>query len=118
MANEIRTLLAKSFKTKAPSGLTITRNGNSFVCQWKKSDKDYDGGQQFQYKIGSGAWTTASIGAKTANKRAERETEKEITVWHCRNCAEHGCGCCGAGDIRFNVVGEGDWALKAAEKAK
>ena len=24
----------------------------------------------------------------------------------------------GAGDIRFNVVGEGDWALKAAEKAQ
>ncbi len=57
------------------------------------------------------------IDAKTANKRAERETEKEIIVWHCRNCAEHGCGCCGAGDIRFNVVGEGEWALKAAEKA-
>lgn len=35
----------------------------------------------------------------------------------CRNCAEHGCGCCGTGDIRFNVVGEGDWAIKAAKKA-
>ena len=56
------------------------------------------------------------LDAKAANKRAERETEKEITVWHCRNCAEHGCGCCGTGDIRFNVVGEGDWALRAAEK--
>ena len=29
----------------------------------------------------------------------------------------HGCGCCGAGDIRFNVVGEGDWTVKAAKKA-
>ena len=29
-----------------------------------------------------------------------------------------GCGCCGAGDIRFNVVGEGEWALKAQEKAR
>ena len=29
-----------------------------------------------------------------------------------------GCGCCGAGDIRFNVVGGDDWALKAAEKAR
>lgn len=57
------------------------------------------------------------IDAKTANKRAERETETEITVWHCRNCAEHGCGCCGTGDIRFNVVGEGDWALKAERKS-
>ena len=56
------------------------------------------------------------VGEEEANKRAERETEKEITVWHCRNCAEHGCGCCGTGDIRFNVVGEGDWALKAERK--
>ncbi|MBQ2630114.1 MAG: hypothetical protein IJG13_10600 [Kiritimatiellae bacterium] len=47
-----------------------------------------------------------------------REAEREVTVWHCRNCAEHGCGCCGAGDIRFNVVGGDDWALKAAEKAR
>ena len=51
-------------------------------------------------------------------REAEREAEKEIAVWHCRNCAEHGCGCCGTGDIRFNVVGEGEWALKAAEKAR
>ena len=57
------------------------------------------------------------VDAKTANKRAEREAEAEVTVWHCRNCAEHGCGCCGTGDISFNVVGEGDWALKAANKA-
>ena len=57
------------------------------------------------------------VDAKTANKRAECEAEAEVTVWHCRNCAEHGCGCCGTGDISFNVVGEGDWALKAANKA-
>ena len=60
--------------------------------------------------------TAQGLDAKAARRRAERETEKEITVWHCRNCAEHGCGCCGAGDIRFNVVGEGDWALKAERK--
>ena len=68
MANEIRTVLRKSLKTKAPSGLTITRNGNSFVCQWKKSDKDYDDGQQFQYKVGNGAWTSVSIGTGATSK--------------------------------------------------
>lgn len=68
MANEIRTVLVKTLKTKAPSGLTITRNGNSFVCQWKKSDKDYDDGQQFQYKIGSGAWASVSIGTGATSK--------------------------------------------------
>ena len=54
---------------------------------------------------------------KTADRRAESEAGKEIIVWHCRTCAEHGCGCCGEGDIRFNVVGSGQWAVKAAEKA-
>ena len=54
---------------------------------------------------------------KTADRRAESEAGKEIIVWHCRNCAEHGCGCCGEGDIRFNVVGSGQWAVKAAERA-
>ena len=47
---------------------------------------------------------------------SERETEKVITVWHCRNCAEHGCGCCGTGDIRFNVVDEDDWALRTEKR--
>ena len=34
----------------------------------------------------------------------------------CRNCSEHGTGCCGSGDIRFNVVGESGWAVKAEQK--
>lgn len=56
------------------------------------------------------------IETKTANKKADTLAESEIKVWHCRNCAEHGCGCCAAGDIRFNEVGGEDWALKAAER--
>lgn len=36
-----------------------------------------------------------------------------VKVWHCRDCAKHGCGCCAAGDISFNEVGGGDWAIKA-----
>ena len=53
------------------------------------------------------------LAAKEANRRAEKQTEQEIHVWHCRDCAAHGCGCCGAGDIRFNVVGEAGWAERA-----
>jgi hypothetical protein len=53
------------------------------------------------------------IDSKTANKRAEHETEQEINVWHCRDCAKRGCGCCASGDISFNEVGSGDWAIKA-----
>ena len=53
------------------------------------------------------------IDSKTANKRAEHEAEQEINVWHCRDCAKRGCGCCASGDISFNEVGSGDWAIKA-----
>lgn len=60
--------IPKVLKTKKPSGLTITRSGNSFVCTWKISDKDYGGGQQFQYKVGSGAWTTVTVGDGTTSK--------------------------------------------------
>lgn len=35
--------------TKAPSGLTVTRYGNTFECNWKISDSDYEDGQQFGY---------------------------------------------------------------------
>lgn len=45
----------------------------------------------------------------------EREAEKEIKIWHCRNYAEHGCGCCSLGDISFNEVGGVDWAVRAVK---
>ena len=53
------------------------------------------------------------LSVKEANRRAEREAERDVHVWHCRDCATHGCGCCGTGDIRFNVVGEAGWAERA-----
>ena len=53
------------------------------------------------------------IPVKGANRRAEKQAEQDIHVWHCRDCASHGCGCCGTGDIRFNVVGESGWAERA-----
>ena len=43
--------------TKAPSGLTITRNGMRFVCAWKISDSDYRGGQQFKWRYRTGKWS-------------------------------------------------------------
>ena len=53
------------------------------------------------------------IPVKEANRRAEKQAEQDVHVWHCRDCASHGCGCCGTGDIRFNVVGESGWAERA-----
>ena len=53
------------------------------------------------------------LSVKEANRRAEKQAERDVHVWHCRDCATHGCGCCGTGDIRFNVVGEAGWAERA-----
>ena len=55
---------------------------------------------------------------KEANRRAEKQAEQDVHVWHCRDCASHGCGCCGTGDIRFNVVGESGWAERAEIKGE
>ena len=56
------------------------------------------------------------VATKEANRRAEKLAGEGVKVWHCRNCSERGTGCCGSGDIRFNVVGERDWAVKAEQR--
>jgi hypothetical protein len=48
---------AKSVETKKPTGLTVTRAGNSFACAWKIGDADYGAGQWFKYRINGGSWT-------------------------------------------------------------
>jgi len=53
------------------------------------------------------------VDKKTAAKQAAKQTDNEITVWHCRFCAQHGAGCCKDGDIRFNVVGKAHWEQAA-----
>lgn len=57
--------------TKAPSGLSVARSGMKFTLSWKKADKDYDDGQQFQYRTnldGKGVWHDGSIGADASAK--------------------------------------------------
>ena len=59
------------------------------------------------------------VGLGNRKTRCVNEATLPIITCHpscLEKCAEHGCGCCGSGDIRFNVVGEGDWALKAERK--
>lgn len=57
-----------SEKTKKPTGLKITRKGNSFTLSWKIADKDYADGQAMQYRLNGNAWHSVSIGAKTTKK--------------------------------------------------
>lgn len=58
----------KKPKTKAPTGLTIARNGEKFLAQWKIKDADYGEGQQFQWKINDGKWQKKTIGKTTTYK--------------------------------------------------
>lgn len=37
--------------SKAPTGLTVTRSGNTFTCKWKIPSGGYGDGQQFEYKL-------------------------------------------------------------------
>lgn len=59
----------KAVSTKAPSGLSITRDGGKFTISWKISDSDYGAGQWIGYKrTGDKKWTIAEIGKKTTTK--------------------------------------------------
>ena len=49
--------------SKAPTGLSVTRSGNTFTMKWKIGDKDYGNGQQLQYSVNKGAWVKPAIGA-------------------------------------------------------
>lgn len=55
-------------KTKKPTGLKLTRNGNSWKAEWKIADKDYGDGQTFQYRCVPGAWIPLSVGNKATSK--------------------------------------------------
>lgn len=37
-------------KTKKPTGITFSRNGDKLTCTWKIGDKDYGDGQKFEYR--------------------------------------------------------------------
>lgn len=65
MANVV--VKQKNVKTKAPTGLAITRSGANMVCTWKIGDADYGYGQSFQYQIGNGAWQSITV-STTATK--------------------------------------------------
>ena len=51
------------------------------------------------------------------NRKTRCVNEATLPIITCHPSCIEKC-CCGAGDIRFNVVGGDDWALKAAKTAK
>ena len=69
--------------SKAPTGLSVTRSGNTFTMKWKIGDKDYGQGQQLQYQINDGKWASPSIG-KTATSYAITSTVLKKLVFKVR----------------------------------
>ena len=57
-----------AYTTFKPTGLSIKRSGANFTVSWKIGDKDYNEGQNMQYKIGAGKWIDVPIGKTTTKK--------------------------------------------------
>ena len=62
-------------KSKAPTGLSITRDGTRFTCSWKIGDENYSGGQRFWYRLQvNGSWQSwfeLSVGTSDTSKVIE-----------------------------------------------
>lgn len=55
-------------KTKKPTGLSLARDGKKFTAKWTIADKDYDNGQNFQYRVNSKKWKSESVGKSAKTK--------------------------------------------------
>ena len=55
----------KNKKSSKPSGLTITRNGSNFVCEWKIPSSKYGDGQQFKATTVKAVDITKTLTKKT-----------------------------------------------------
>ena len=67
-------------KTKAPTGLTITRKGTKFICEWKISDADYKDGIDFEKRLSWGRLISGGIISEysMANARLGGTTTKRV----------------------------------------
>lgn len=65
--------------SKAPTGLSVTRSGNTFTMKWKIGDKDYGNGQQLQYSVNKGAWVKPAIGATATSYAITSTVLKSLT---------------------------------------
>ena len=63
MAKPIKVVVT-FYTTKAPTGLSLVRADNLFVCSWKINDENYSEGQALQYKINDGEWKSIKVKAK------------------------------------------------------
>ena len=67
--------------TKAPTGLTITRNGTTFTFNWKIGDSDYENGQEFVYQVAGHGQVTVPVGKKATSLSLNLGTIRGVTFW-------------------------------------
>ena len=65
-------------KSKKPSGLSVTRNGNTYKLAWKIGDSDYGNGQNLWYRINDGGWAKPSISATATSYSFSNANAKKI----------------------------------------
>lgn len=97
--------MAKSRETKwrdtnLPTGLSIQRNGQSFICSWKIGDENYGAGQWFEWSVrytnakSWSSWVQESIG------KAQTKKTIEINAREVRQYRD------GVSQFRFRVCGQ------------
>lgn len=52
---------------KAPTGLSIARNGSAFTCSWKRGDS-YNKGEQFGSVVSGYKWTSVNLGSNVTSR--------------------------------------------------
>ena len=67
--------------TKAPTGLTITRNGTVFTFAWKIGDTDYENGQGFVYQVAGKRQVTVAVGKKATSLSLNLGVIRGVTFW-------------------------------------
>ena len=67
--------------TKAPTGLTITRNGTTFTFNWKIGDSDYENGQGFVYQVAGHGQVAVPVGKKATSLSLNLGTIRGVTFW-------------------------------------
>lgn len=53
--------------TKAPTGLSITRSGNTYTFKWTIAAKNHNGGQWLQYTVNGAGWIDVAVGASATS---------------------------------------------------
>ena len=71
---------AAVIKTNAPTGLAITRSGNTYTFSWTIGDGDYKDGQQFYWNLnGKRQWGAAGIGVGDTSRAVSISVNSNFT---------------------------------------